>query len=279
MNDNKLTQKEHQTATPKVAGMILAAGLGTRLAPITDNLPKALIEVQGMPMLERVLRQFKTAGVDRVVINMHHHAWQIFKFVTDIKHRFGDETEILFPEIVLSDERHKLCDTGGGIAGSYWFVRNHDCLLVQNADILSDIDHGEMIKRHLASGADVTLLTDGRKSSRYLYFDSENKLAGWKNTKTGETRPDGFDPDALVAAGKLRRRAFAGIHVLSPEVVEDLYFFSQSETPVFSIIDFYIDRCQTIDIRCYEPTERYQWFDIGSVEKLATARSEFKQNQ
>lgn len=239
--------------------MVFAAGLGTRLRPLTDHKPKALIPVGGVPMLERVLLRLRAAGFRQVVVNIHHLGQQITDFLRE-KENFG-------MDICVSDERAQLLDTGGGI----WHAREHllgdDApFLVHNADILTDIDLKALYDRHLESEADVTLYTADRKTSRYLLANAENRLCGWLNTQTNETIP----ADIVPTDARLTRRAFGGIHVLSPSVFR--YMEQGKWQGAFPIIPFYLSICRTADIRCLDcPT--HAWFDIGKPDALARAEA------
>lgn len=237
-------------------GMIFAAGLGTRLAPFTSSAPKALVEVNGVPMLERVIMRFKDAGINRIVINVHHFANQIYDFL-DANKNFG-------VEIKISDETEELLDTGGGILYASRFFKGYERVLAHNADILTNVNIGDMIDRHVQDEADVTLLVSKRESSRYLVFDPRDmKLTGWKNVKTGEVLPPTLNPDFGEDL------SFGGVHVLSTKALEALRSYSDENK--FSIIPFYVTNCERLNIKGYMPDYPYEWFDVGSPEKLAKA--------
>ena len=166
--------------------MIFAAGLGTRLRPLTDHTPKALIKVAGKPMLEHVILRLKAAGFDDIVINIHHLGEQIIDFLRD-NDNFGIN-------IRISDERDFLLDTGGGIKKAEpLFDGSSEPILIHNADILSDIDLKALYQYHTQSGNDATLLVSHRKTVRYLLFDKPSlRLRGWINKDTLQTKPEGF---------------------------------------------------------------------------------------
>lgn len=164
--------------------MIFAAGLGTRLRPLTDHTPKALVSVAGKPMLERVILRLKEAGFNDITVNIHHFGEQIIKFL-----RANNDFGIT---IHLSDERDMLLDTGGGIKKARPFLDDNEPFLVHNADILSDINLAELYRHHRESNAEATLLVSQRQTSRYLLLDDANRLHGWINKSTGETKPEGF---------------------------------------------------------------------------------------
>lgn len=244
----------------KVKALVFAAGLGTRLKPFTLEHPKALVPVGGVPMLGRVITNLCDAGMTEVVVNVHHFADQIIDYLN--KNDFGIE-------ISISDERDLLLDTGGGILKARRFLDTDKPFIVHNADILTDVDLAAMYDCHIRSGAEATLLTMERETSRYLYFDrTDNRLAGWENRKTGERLPVGFNPDS-----GLKALAFGGIHVLSPSVFKRLENFS--DTPVFSIIPFYVSEIGTTDIRAYVPSSDFTWIDVGKPESLRRADAMF----
>ena len=238
--------------------MIFAAGLGTRLKPLTDHLPKALVPVAGKPLLEHVILKLRAAGFDEIVVNVHHFADQIIGFLED-KHRFGIRIEV-------SDERGLLLDTGGGLRRAAPFFDDGAPFLVHNVDILSDIDLAAFYRLHLEHPCDATLLTNHRRTSRYLLADAEGRLRGWVNKSTGETLPAG----TLYAEGAYAELAFGCIHVLSPSVFR--HMDDGRWQGKFSIIPFYVDICRRADIRCHT-IDTPGWFDIGKPETLARAEA------
>ena len=158
--------------------LIFAAGLGNRLKPLTDTTPKALLPVDGKPMLEHVILKLKDAGFDQITVNIHHFGQQIIDFLKE-KNNFGID-------IHISDEREYLLDTGGGIKHAAEFLDGDEPFMVHNVDIFSNVDFRELYKKHLESNALATLLVSKRKTSRYLLFNQEDKLCGWRNRETGE---------------------------------------------------------------------------------------------
>ncbi len=238
--------------------MIFAAGLGTRLYPITLNIPKALVEVGGKPMLQHVLNKLPALGVNDAVVNVHHHA----DMVTDFLRNYRSDLKIQ-----VSDECEKLLDTGGGVVNALPWLQGEDVML-HNADILTDAPLDKMIVCHKKSGADVTLLVNDRATSRYLLVDKTMKMCGWKNVKTSQVRPHDIDDSVL------RPVAFCGVHILSSRALDLLAKYKSVGEP-FPITDFYIDSVDKLDIRCFEPTEEFVWFDIGKPDTLAAARASF----
>lgn len=236
--------------------MIFAAGLGTRLRPLTDHTPKALVPVAGVPMLERVILRLKAAGFNELTINIHHFGEQIMEFLR-AHNDFG-------VTIHLSDERDRLLDTGGGIRKARPFLDGNEPFLVHNADILSETDLAALYRHHVESGADATLLTNHRDTSRYLLMDADNRLCGWFNRSTGEVLPQGLH----YPCDAYHEQAFGCIHVLSPSIFQ--YMEDERWDGKFSIIPFYIDICRKARIQGY-PLDAPGWFDIGKPETLARA--------
>lgn len=239
--------------------MIFAAGLGTRLRPLTDTMPKALVPVNGEPMLKMVIDRLKAAGYDDIVINVHHFASQIRDYVA-ANNGFG-------VRISFSDESDLLRDTGGGIKYAEPLLGNDEPFLVHNVDIDSNLDFGWFRKQHRDDDA-ATLLVSRRETSRYLLFDDELKLVGWQNVVTGEIRsPYGrIDPDLCTPL------AFSGIHYASPAVFPLMRDFPD----VFGIIDFYLSICKTHTVRAAVP-ENLKVKDLGKMQAIGI-NPEIKQN-
>ena len=235
--------------------LIFAAGLGTRLKPLTDKIPKALIPVDGKPMLEHVILKLKASGFDGIVVNIHHEGQQIIDYL-ESRDNFG-------MHIYISDERDYLLDTGGGIKHARRYLDGDEPFLTHNADILSDVDLKRLCRHHLENPTSLaTLLVSQRESSRCLLFDKENRLCGWRNRDTGEVK----SPYPDVAPSLYSGYAFSGIHVISPEIFK----WMDEWTGKFSIIDFYLAICAKTTIRAYLP-DNLQLLDIGKPETLAEA--------
>lgn len=237
--------------------MIFAAGLGSRLKPLTDTMPKALVPVAGRPMLEYVILKLKASGFTEIVINIHHFGNQILDFLK-ANQNFG-------LIIHISDERDFLLDTGGGIKKARPFFENSDePFLIHNVDILSDIHLKELYDYHIQKGSVATLLASRRKTSRYLLFDEEKRLCGWINKDTKQVKPNGLHYEESL----YQEYAFSGIHVLSPSI------FRLMDAPCwegkFSIMDFYLATCRQADFTGYL-TDNLQLIDIGKPETLAYA--------
>lgn len=233
--------------------LIFAAGLGTRLRPLTDTRPKALVEVNGKPLLAHVLEKLTRSGYTEVVINVHHFGEQIIDYVAN--------HPIEGVNIRISDERTALLDTGGGIrqAGSL-FTPDGTPFLIHNVDIFSNLDLKEFYTQHpTTEGA--TLLVSERKTSRYLLFNpSDNRLVGWTNIQTGEVKSP--YPDLRVE--DCRMYAFAGIHLFSQSLLK----YMDEWTSRFSIIDFYLSVADKVPI-IGVPKADLQLIDVGKPETLA----------
>lgn len=235
--------------------MIFAAGLGTRLKPLTDTLPKALVAVGGKPLLQHIIEKLKLSGFDEIIINIHHFGQQIIDFVEANRH-FGIR-------IAFSDEREELLDTGGGIKKAAWFFDDGKPFLVHNVDILSNIDLREVIHHHTNNDAEATLLCSKRETNRYLLFDERNHLRGWINKKTGETKSPftGFQPTDYIEL------AFSGIQMIHPSLLREMDSFPRR----FSIIDFYLTLCATHKISAYQ-TETGSIIDVGKPDSIQQAK-------
>lgn len=230
--------------------MVLAAGEGRRLRPLTDALPKALIEVGGLPMLEGVLRRLERAGVTDAIINAFHLPDHIERFV---RQRAGSlRLEVSREEVLL--------DTGGGLKKAAWFLEGGEPFFLYNADVVSGVDLGAMYKQHQDTGALATLAVRARASSRQLLFDAEGQLRG-RRSPEGDQWTNG--PAAVSPLG------FDGIHVISPALLPKL-----TETGIFPITTAYLRLAGTGErIRAFR-SDAYSWADIGSAEKLEAVRAD-----
>lgn len=234
--------------------MIFAAGLGTRLRPLTENRPKALLEVDGKALLEITIRRLKHFGIREVVVNIHHFGELILGFLERHQH-FGID-------ISISDERRLLLDTGGGLKKASAHFQDAP-FLVHNVDILSSIDLQELYEAHLASGALATLAVRGRPSSRHLLFDEQGRLAGWRHNRTGEQR-------ISRPAQEYTPLAFSGIYVLSPRI-----FQFMPGQDVFSIIDVFLEAAKRETLLAFRHDESL-WLDVGKAEALEKAEALIK---
>lgn len=237
--------------------MVLAAGLGTRLRPLTDRRPKALVELAGRTLLEITLMRLREAGVTQVIVNVHHFADLVAEYLM-AHNSFGLQIEI-------SREDELLLDTGGGLkkAAEFFLDDKEDKpFLLHNVDVLSGIDLGHMVQSHTESGALATLAVQKRESSRYLLFDEQLQLCGRQRREQQEVVRTVSTPAAL---------AFCGIHVISPRMLRMM-----REEGVFSIIDSYLRLvAEGEKIRAF-PADGYYWRDLGTPESLRRAEEDLK---
>ena len=241
---------------PVRQAMIFAAGLGTRLKPLTDTMPKALVRIGGEPLIKHVVLRLKEAGFQRIVVNVHHFAQQIIDYLEENEH-FG-------LDIRISDETEQLLETGGGIKKARDLFDPHSPVLIHNVDILSNVDLTAFYDHACSSGAEATLLVSERQTKRYLLFDEEYRLVGWTNKETGEVKsPHNWVKDELQS---LQMLAFSGIHVFSPA----LFPMMDQWPDRFPIIDFYLKACATHPLSGYV-ADNLRMIDVGKLDSLQQA--------
>lgn len=250
--------------------MILAAGLGTRLLPLTKHTPKALVEIGEVTLLERTMGRLVDAGCDRIVVNLHHHAERISDFLAQHCAAGGQATGDLGSpylwsgaEVLVSVEPGGALETGGGLKRASALFRGDRTILLHNVDVLSTIDLAVLAREHEVSGALATLAVNRRPASRHLVFD-ESGLCGRIDTRTGTEEWARAPSDLQWRAG------FTGIHALSPGILGRL-----TEEGAFSIVRSYL-RLSAAGARI-EPfdTTGERWMDVGTPERLDTARREW----
>lgn len=207
--------------------MIFAAGLGTRLKPLTDSMPKALVPIAGKTLLQHNLERLASQGFTDIVINIHHFSDQIRQFLRE-NDNFG-------LNIMLSDESAELLDTGGGIKNAKEWLSNEP-FLVHNVDILSNADLAGLYAKHCQNNSLATLLVSERNTSRYLLFDDGMRLKGWINKASGETK----SPFSEFRAEEYLPFAFSGIHVISPDIFRSMHNYPSR----FPIMDFYLNEAE-----------------------------------
>ncbi len=230
--------------------MIFAAGLGTRLQPLTNDKPKALVEFKGKPLLWHAIQNVIKAGAKRIVVNVHHFAQQIIDYIA------AHEWDV---EILISDETDQLLETGGGLLKAKALFIPNKPILIQNADIIISTDLKKYIYSHVQFKSDATLMVKKRKTSRYLLLDKQNRLCGWRNTKNGE--------EILVHnTADLDEYGFSGVHLLEYHLLEKM-----GDIRPFSIIRSYLDLANSQKINAYVMKESDAWFDVGTVDKLKEA--------
>ena len=239
--------------------MIFAAGLGTRLKPLTDTMPKALVRVGGKPLIEHVVEKLKASGAERIVVNVHHFASQVIDYLQE-NDNFGVDVRI-------SDESERLLDTGGGIKKARPLFMPDAPILIHNVDMLSNVDLDRLYYGH--GDVDATLLVSERKTKRYLLFDDDMRLVGWTNTDTGEVK----SPYPGLRVGDCRMLAFSGIHVFSPRLFPLMDDFPDK----FGIIDFYLQVCSKAVVKgCVQ--SGLSLLDVGKLDTLAEAEQFLAKN-
>ena len=253
--------------------MIFAAGLGTRLKPLTDTMPKALVPLAGKPLLQWQVEKLRDAGISDIIVNVHHFPDMIIDTIR--RHNGWGCT------ITISDERDMLLDTGGGLKK----IKNeklriiNEPVLACNVDILSNIDLRALISTYQSPISNLQspmslLVVSQRETQRYLCFDEQNTLCGWTNIKTGEVRPASLHHSIIPS---LRKLAFSGMQILSPEA---LALLSQMPQEKFSLIDFYMaicernqmtnDQSQITNLKAYIP-DAFRMMDVGKIDQIEEA--------
>lgn len=228
--------------------MIFAAGLGTRLKPLTDTMPKALVPLAGKPLLQWQVEKLRDAGITDIIVNVHHFPDMIIDAVRANK-GWGCN-------ITISDERDLLLDTGGGLKKALTpYTLHRTPILACNVDILSNIDLRALVRAYEQTGVSQLVVSE-RDTQRYLCFDVQNRLCGWTNIKTGELKgKDG------------RHLAFSGCQILSPEVLALLKEMPQDK---FSLIDFYLEIMDKAPLKAYVPAD-YRMMDVGKIDQIEQA--------
>ena len=241
--------------------MVLAAGLGTRLRPLTDHRPKALVEIGGRTLLEITLTRLRAFGIREVILNVHHFAYMVLDFLK-ANDNFGMRIEVSREEVLL--------DTGGGLKKEAWFfledpARRDEPFLLHNVDVISAIDLQRMMEKHKENKALATLAVQQRETSRYLLFDEQSQLCGRRIVREQKE-------ELVRVARELQPLAFTGIHIISPQLLTLM-----TEGGAFSIIDLYLRLAgQGENIRGFRADE-YYWRDLGKPEQVRQAAEDYKQ--
>lgn len=238
--------------------MVLAAGLGTRLRPLTNNRPKALVEIGGRTLLEITLSRLRVCGIREVIINVHHFGDMVAEYLK-ARSNFGMRIELSREDVLL--------DTGGGLKKAGWFflesgVAKDEPFLLHNVDIISTIDFRRMVEWHKEKKALAVLAVQQRESSRQLLFDDHSRLCG--------RRIDGQD-EAVRLSGALQPLAFSGVHVISPRLLTIM-----TEEGVFSIIDCYLRLASRGGKICAFRADEYYWRDLGKLEQVERASEDYR---
>jgi mannose-1-phosphate guanylyltransferase len=244
--------------------MVLAAGLGTRLRPLTDDRPKALVEVAGQTLLEITLRRLQHFGFREVIVNVHHFADMVVDYLKK-QDNFGMRIEISREDVLL--------DTGGGLKKAAWFFSENSAhsgepFILHNVDVLSTIDLSRMVQFHQENQALATLAVQQRKTSRYLLFDDQDQLCG---RRAGNDRADEIVRSSARVSKPLQALAFSGVHVISPRLLTRM-----TEDGVFSIITSYLRLAAEGEKIFAFRADEYYWRDLGRPENVMQAASDVK---
>ena len=241
--------------------MVLAAGLGERLRPLTDNRPKALVEIAGRTMLEITLSRLRAFGIREVIINVHHFSDMILEYLRT-NDNFGMRIEVSREEVLL--------DTGGGLKkAAYFFLEGANCFeepcILHNVDVISTIDLRRMVQFHTENQALATLAVQHRETSRYLLFDEELQLCGRRSGPDQRT-------EFVRSSQRVEALAFSGIHVISPRL-----FAMMIEEGVFSIITSYLRLAALGERILAFRANEYYWRDLGRPDDVLQATQDLKQ--
>lgn len=241
--------------------MIFAAGLGTRLKPITDTLPKALVPIAGKTLLQWQIEKLKAAGIVDIVVNVHHFPDQIIQYLQN-NDNFGCH-------IAVSDERDMLLETGGGLRKAVKLLNDYQSpILICNVDILSNIDIPTLLKAYRKDEMGIVVVSK-RNTQRYLLFDEDNRLRGWTNIATGEIKGD----EAIRREAKVMEKlAFSGMQVLNPRIFETMDKIVAEKGEKFSLIDLYLSIAEKEVLRAFIP-ENYRMMDVGKINQLSEAEA------
>lgn len=250
--------------------MIFAAGLGTRLKPLTDTMPKALVPLAGKTLLQWQIEKLKAAGITDIVINVHHFADKIIDYLRENNY-FGCNIQV-------SDERDMLLETGGGLRKAKSLLTGFrlpasecpkDPILICNVDILSNIDIPTLLKAYNPDEMGVVVVYP-RDTQRYLLFDDSSRLCGWTNIATGEVRGPVADNQYPIA--NTRKLAFSGMQLLNPRIFEVMDKVVAEKGEKFSLIDLYLSIAEKEILRAFIP-ENYRMMDVGKINQLSEAES------
>jgi NDP-sugar pyrophosphorylase family protein len=245
--------------------MILAAGLGTRLRPLTDDRPKALVEVAGHTLLEITLRRLRHFGIREVILNVHHFTDKVVDYLKK-NDNFGMRIEISREEVLL--------DTGGGLKKAAWFFledssNSDEPFVLHNVDVLSTIDLERMVQFHRKNQALATLAVQERETSRYLLFDAQNLFGG---RRSGRDQAPEIVRSSVRSSGQMQALAFCGVHVISPRLLARM-----TEHGVFSIVSSYLRLAGEGEKIVAFRAEEYYWRDLGRPENVARAAQDVNQ--
>ena len=239
--------------------VIFAAGLGTRLKPLTDTMPKALVPLAGKPLLQWQVEKLRDTGITDIIVNVHHFPDMIIDTIR--------ANQAWGCNIMISDERNQLLDTGGGLKKMYHaqLIKPDEPVLACNVDILSNIDIKALIAQYEKTGISQLVVSD-RQTQRYLLFDEQNYLCGWTNIATGEIKPSSIRQSTIPS---LRKLAFSGMQILGPEVLE---YLKEMKEEKFSLIPFYLQIMDRVNLQAYIPSD-YRMMDVGKIDQISEAEA------
>ena len=259
-----------------IKALIFSAGLGTRLRPLTDTMPKALVPIAGHTLLEYQIRKLRDAGINDIIVNVHHFPDMIIDYLRE-NDNFGCN-------IHISDEREQLLDTGGGLLKAWNAYAANEPLLALNVDILSNIDLQQVLQAYNPDELGILVVKD-RQTQRYLLFDDNNYLIGWTNIATGEIKPASLSVSIRPQAGPcsisaavcqrsgLNPFAFSGMQILSPQTLPLLQQFAQVRGPKFSIIDFYLFVVENQSGLLRALPLNVPMMDVGKIDHISEAET------
>lgn len=229
--------------------MIFAAGMGTRLKPYTDNLPKALVEINGKPMLFHAINKLLKYGFDDIIVNVHHFSEKIITYINNSE---------FAKYITISDESEELLDTGGGLLKASNLLKGNDSFLVYNVDVISNINLTKLYQYHIKSNSLATLAVKDRNSSRKLLFDENLILCGRKDEKNNNKQ-------VYKNPQQINEYAFSGIHIINTEIFSKIKLHG-----TFPIMKVYMELCQSENISAYVHNDDF-WMDLGTANNVETA--------
>ena len=236
--------------------MILAAGQGTRLKPLTNQIPKPLVKFQDVPLLEIIIKKLLSSGMEKIVVNIHHLADQVIEFLRSRDYYDG--------RVLVSDETDRLMDTGGGVLKAMDLLDNGEPFLLHNVDVYTNLDIHQLIKAHQSDNALITIAVKKRTPSRSLLLDDKNCLAGWQNNKTGEKRI------IRDCEGKLEDYGNSCVYIINPE-----FFRLVHTSEPISLTDLYLELAKTHPIRGFIHNQDY-WYNLGLYDTFLKAETEVK---
>jgi MurNAc alpha-1-phosphate uridylyltransferase len=235
--------------------MILAAGLATRLRPLTDHTPKALVKFNQVPLFHRVVQNLFDAGIEGIIVNIHHYPDQVIAFLEGKEYYGG--------KVVISDERDQLMDTGGALKHAAWFLDDGNPFLVHNVDVYTNLDIRKLIDHHTCDNALVTMAVKDRPTSRSLLFNEHLQLIGWRHNETGKEINVYEDQQVAYAYGNS-----------CVQVIQPVFFKMVDSEDPFSLTESYLDLARNHVIRGFEHNKDY-WFDLGRYDNFRKAESFF----